>query len=277
MGETAADNRYVAVSGADNLPDMIAGRLPFSSATQAATMVNKILGYETVSTLSGWNGRLLFAADDADQEGDYPAMSDQLIADHVGTDYTPQRAYLGTTCPSQDPALACRGEIVDAVNQGVLLVHYAGQGWETGWASESMFLAQTVGNLSNGTMLPVVVSASTLDGNFAWPFVDAMAEDWLRASGKGGVASWAATGMNLGSGQRLLSGGFLEELFRAGGGQLGAATLAGKVDLWQNGGGADRDLVDTYTFFGDPALVAKAVSDQEISYAYLPLVLRSAR
>src|SRR5690606_10972851 len=43
IGETAADNRYVTVSGNDLLPDLFLGRLPVKTAVETTQMVNKIL------------------------------------------------------------------------------------------------------------------------------------------------------------------------------------------------------------------------------------------
>jgi hypothetical protein len=36
--------------------------------------------------------------------------------------------------------------------------------------------------------------------------------------------------------------------------QMGAATVMGKVNLWTNGAGLNRDLIDTFILLGDPAL-----------------------
>jgi uncharacterized repeat protein (TIGR01451 family) len=257
MGEAAADNRYVAVSGQDRFPDMIIGRLPFSDEGQAATMVAKILGYEATSSAGQGRDRVVFVADNADKSGDFAALSDNLLAAYVEPGYTAQRLYLGETCRYEDPAVTCRGRIGSAVDDGSLLVHYVGHAWETAWASEEMFNVDAVQGLSNGAALPVVLSMDCLDGYFASPFVNVMAEAWLWVEGKGAIASWAPTGLGVATGHHQLSQGFLGDLFLQGGRELGVATLAGKLRLWQTGG--NRDLIDTYTLFGDPALRIKAL------------------
>ena len=81
IGETAADNRYVTVSGGDTLPDMYIGRLPVNSAAETTAMVTKIMAYEQDPLQGDWNTRLTFVADNADSGGNFPVLSD-AIADH---------------------------------------------------------------------------------------------------------------------------------------------------------------------------------------------------
>jgi len=42
IGETSADNRYVAVHGADIFPDMYLGRLPAKSVGDVEAMIAKV-------------------------------------------------------------------------------------------------------------------------------------------------------------------------------------------------------------------------------------------
>ncbi|MGD2147789.1 MAG: C25 family cysteine peptidase, partial [Anaerolineae bacterium] len=54
LGEVAADNRYVAITGDDILPDMRIGRLPVSSPAETAVVVDKILAYEENPPPGDW-------------------------------------------------------------------------------------------------------------------------------------------------------------------------------------------------------------------------------
>ena len=54
LGETAADNRFVTITGNDNVPEMHLGRLPANTAAQAAAMVNKIIAYEDHAVPVQW-------------------------------------------------------------------------------------------------------------------------------------------------------------------------------------------------------------------------------
>ena len=68
------------------------------------------------------------------------------------------------------------------------------------------------------------------------------------------MANWSAASLGLSSGQHYLHEGFYDAVFRDNVHQLGPATNLGKLYLYQNAGGDHRELIDTYTIFGDPAL-----------------------
>jgi hypothetical protein len=76
--------------------------------------------------------------------------------------------------------------------------------------------------------------------------------DLLRADGKGGVATFSATGLGVATGHDHLQHGFYASLFNNGVWELGFAADAGKVNLFTNGW--SYDLLHTFTIFGDPAL-----------------------
>ena len=59
LGETAADNRFVSVSGGDFLPDMHLGRLAVNSAEEAAVVVNKVLAYEQNPPADVWSQKVM--------------------------------------------------------------------------------------------------------------------------------------------------------------------------------------------------------------------------
>ncbi len=66
IGETASDNRYVTVSGSDNLPDLFIGRLPVKTSAEATAVVSKILAYEANMTPESWSDDVEFVTDNAD-------------------------------------------------------------------------------------------------------------------------------------------------------------------------------------------------------------------
>ncbi len=67
-GETATDNRFVAVTVGDILPDLDIGRLPANTPAEATAMVNKILAYEAQAS-AAWMRQVLFVADDLEGGG----------------------------------------------------------------------------------------------------------------------------------------------------------------------------------------------------------------
>ena len=51
MGETAVDNRYVAVDGDDNLPDMMLGRLPVNSVDELIPILREALAQDVPAVI----------------------------------------------------------------------------------------------------------------------------------------------------------------------------------------------------------------------------------
>ncbi|MGC9024504.1 MAG: C25 family cysteine peptidase, partial [Chloroflexia bacterium] len=256
FGETAADNRYVCLSGEDLLPDMHLGRLPANSPAEAQMMVNKIVAYESAPPPGDWRQQALFVADNADQAGNFAGLSDALIAGFYPPPYQAQKVYLGVTCAYQNPSVECRGQILSAINGGRLLVNYIGHGGIWLWANERLLDNFALPQLSNAPYLPVVLAMTCYEGMYHWTFLNpnyySLAETFLRAEGKGWVASWSPTGLGVATGHHYLDEGFFQAVFRDDERRLGPATLAGKLRLWQ--AGSWQDLLDTYLLLGDPAL-----------------------
>jgi hypothetical protein len=86
----------------------------------------------------------------------------------------------------------------------------------------------------------------------------------------GGVAAWGPTGLGVGTGHDHLSHGFFEAVFVDEVDTVGAAALAGKLELAASG--LSADLLDTFSLLGDPSLrIDRTI--QPYAYNYLPLTL----
>ncbi|MBN1954681.1 MAG: DUF11 domain-containing protein [Anaerolineae bacterium] len=255
MGETAADNRYVTVSGEDVFPDMHLGRLTVRTGAETAAVVDKIIGYATSSPQQDWQRQVLFVADDADDAGDFAAISDGLIDTLLPPPYQPERVYLGITHPYEIPSIIARAAIVAAINDGRVIVNYVGHGSIGQWAGERLLGLSDVPSLTNIDRLPMMLPMTCLEGYYiyAHPSIISIAEQLVRAPGGGAIASWSPTGLGVVSGHDYLNSGFLEGTLFEGMTQIGPATTYGKYYLYSHTGG-HRDLLDTYLLFGDPAL-----------------------
>ena len=254
LGETAADNRYVTLAGADTLPDMMLGRLAVNSSAQASAIISKTLAYEQSPVAGDWKKQVLAVADNADSGGNFAQMSDSLLNSSLPQPYQAQKVYYGVTHATVADA---RAAILSGINSGKLIVNFIGHADPLEWAAEGLFTTSDVAQLANGAKLPVMLAMTCLDGYYIYPFPsssgqDAMAEVVTRTDGRGAVASWSATGFGVIGGHDYLNRGFFETAFREAKPTLGEATAAGKLKLWA--AGVSRDLLDTYLLFGDPAL-----------------------
>jgi hypothetical protein len=259
LGETACDNHYVAVNGDDILPDMHIGRLPVTSSAEASTVINKILDYEQPPPDGDWNQKALFVADNVpDDAGDFVALSDDIVDNYLPGPYTDDQVYLNDYCgPPTSPPTPCpaaTAAIIEAINDGRLLVNYIGHGATVSWAQERVFRADATRNdiasLTNGPKLPMMLSMTCSTGYFHHTSSPCLDESLLRAEDKGAIASWSATGFGMALGHHYLDQGFFTAVFNDKQ-DIGTATYLGKLNLYENTSGY-HDLLDTYILFGDP-------------------------
>jgi uncharacterized repeat protein (TIGR01451 family) len=261
ISEVAADNRYVCVSGDDVMPDMHLGRLPVKTEAEVAAVVAKIIGYEEAPPHADWNSELLFVADNLDPgAGDFAALSDNIADNYLPDPYTADKVYYAVTHPT--PAEA-RAAIIDAVNEGRLLVNYIGHAAIPYWAAEQLFGVNDIPALTNDDRLPFMVPMTCLDGFYIRPSpagldYSSLAEVVVRASDRGAIASWSPTGMGVASGHDYLNQGLFLALFADDLVRLGPATTEAKLYLYSQTG-LYRELLDTYALFGDPATALDVV------------------
>ena len=239
-GETASDNRYVTVDGADTLPDMLIGRLPVNSLAEAQAVTNKLFHYEAGGDDGPWRTLVSVIADDADSAGDFPAEAEQSAALVTGP-RTVERLYFE---PPGNTAADVRTGVQARWQAGAGLLLYSGHSSIHQWGAESFLHLSDVAGFNNGVRLPVVLQMTCFTGMYQDPGLDGLDETLLRREGGGAVAVWGATGLGLATGHAALAAN--DPL------TVGAGTLAGKLNLAAEAPGY-ADLLDTFGLLGDPA------------------------
>jgi hypothetical protein len=247
-GETAADNRYAAISGDDPLPDVLLGRLPVTTADEATTVVHKILQYEQSPWLGDWNARHVFVADDASSVSDFRSTFDAVYDAYVAESWSGRKIYLDGL-----PVEAARQETLSAWRRGALLMSFAGHSSWHQWAVEALFDIHDLPEVYNDRRWPVVLSMTCFTGFFHHPEYGTLDEELLRLDGGGAVATWSPSGLGVATGHDHLYLGFYRAVFYDGQAQIGPAALAAKMYLYSQVP-AYADLLETYHLFGDPAL-----------------------
>jgi hypothetical protein len=288
QGETATDNRYVCVSGDDELADMYIGRLPARTVDQVTTMISKTLDYETDLPEGDWTREVLFVSDDPD-DPDNPDSANHFwsLADDVADNHVPpaplyvvDKAYYGIE-PYETPSDMTYA-IADAFGTGRLFVNYVGHAgpllWGGGVPAHLPFLRSSdVDDLPSSDRTPVVMAMACMEGYFIFPnstgsdSLSCVAERLIRVDGKGSVANWSPASFGTSSGQHYLHVGFYDAVFRGRVYELGPATALGKLNFYQHTGADHRELIDTYMIFGDPALKLPL---EDTYYTFVPLSLK---
>ena len=154
-GETAMDQRFVNVSGDDRLPDMFIGRLSVQTAGELSAMVKKIIDYEKNPKIGPWQGTIVQVSDNEvnnPSDRSFELSRDRLIKEFIPVAYDTKQIYLRKMLLERRDT---RKAIIEAWNNGALVIEYSGHGGISTWADEGIFHINDVNDLVN-RFLPFV-------------------------------------------------------------------------------------------------------------------------
>jgi len=244
---TASDPGYGAVNGEDVLPDVAVGRLPAGSAEELRGMVEKIIFHEA----SGDHGMgaAVLVADNPDAAGDFERDADE-IASGLLASRKPRKIYLGRLGVE-----ATRQAVVEAFDAGASIMSYAGHGGIHLWASENILNSAQVNTFAPQSEKPLVLTLNCLNGYFHFPYFNSLAEELLKAEGKGAIATFSPSGLSLDEPAHVFHKALLGELLSGTHARLGDAVLAAQAAYAETG--AFPELLSIYHLLGDPALAIR--------------------
>lgn len=229
--ETASDS-WLADFNGDGVEDIAIGRLPVRDAQQASFMAAKIIGYDQ----SAPSGMMLLVADKGDTY-DFHSANGRLRA------LIPSTIKVEEIDRSLMDDFTAKTRLIESIGRGQKIVNYTGHGSVTLWRG-NILESEDVASLGNAKSLSLFVTMTCLNGYFADPAVDSLAESLMRADG-GAVAVWASTGMTTPEGQALMNQEAYRQLF-ASGLTLGQAVAKAKAAV------VNGDIRQTWILFGDP-------------------------
>jgi uncharacterized repeat protein (TIGR01451 family) len=256
-GQIPSDATFVTLIGNDLLPDLAIGRLTVQTITQTASLVDKIILYEAnLSSTDNWGTVSLFVSDRPDTTaGDFCQMSQQS-ASHLPASLSRQHLCLPSGANASD-ATALRTQMfneVNAVNAGVLLLNYRGHGAPSSWGGSPQILSTAhAASWDNADKPVVILSLDCLDGFFALPYQQGLAETFLRQIGTGTAAHWSSTGLGTTGEHSVLHRHFLQGIFDHGLTTMGDAANYAKIRYAL----ANMHSSNLYSFTlqGDPAMI----------------------
>ena len=217
------------------------GRIPVRTAADAALVIGKIVGYESGSSAGPWNQQAVLVAD---QNSD--------------TNFTNEAAFASPDVPNslqQTQILTgnlevntARQQILEAINNGALLVNYTGHGATEQWSFADLLDDDSAATLSNGDRLPFFLLMDCLNGFFHDVYTESLAESLLLAPNGGAVAVWASSGFTSAPPQATMDQALLHILQNDSATSIGQAALNAKLGI------SDPDVRRTWILFGDPAM-----------------------
>lgn len=258
-GLSTSDYTFVLMDD-DLLPELGIGRLAVESPAEAEAVVAKIIDFETQHVEpSPWRRKILFVADAFD-----PMAGDFCAENHSTSTHIPSEFLKIHMCLPDNPSAgdtdnlraAMRELMVNHPDDGVTLLNYRGHGSVRDWgknyailsANDTSWWYPTIGEPN-----PVIItSMDCLDGNHAYPGVDALSETFLALDGAGSVAHWSSTGLGVTPEHTALATRFYDGLFSENQTAIGDAINYAKVH-YVLGGWHESEL---YSFLlqGDPAM-----------------------
>jgi len=240
---TVSDPTLGAVNGDDILPDVAIGRLPAQNPDELRVMVSKILAYETGE--ANLESLLVLVSDNSDRAGDFVGNADE-IAQGVLSGRPIRRLSLN------ELGGATRNEILGAFDDGASLMSYIGHGGIHLWADENVLNIADVASLSPQTQQPLLLTMNCLNGYFHFPYFNSLAEELLKAEGKGAIASFSPSGLSLNEPAHRFHKALLDAVFNQDHPRLGDAVLVAQEEYANSG--AFPELLTIYHLLGDPAL-----------------------
>jgi hypothetical protein len=233
--ETASDDWFADFSG-QAIPQMAIGRLPARTPQETAVMVTKIVNYDQFGG-AAWKNQVLLVADQNDSADDFAGDAAAVKALLPGN----------VTVSEISQSASANGKLLNSLNmQGVAMVDYMGHGSEAVWAG-GLFDSTEAAALTNGSMVPFVVSMTCLNGYFQDVYETALAKALMDAPGGGALAVWASSGLTDSGSQAAMNQALVKALFGTPRATLGEAAATAKTAV------NDLDVRRTWILFGDPA------------------------
>jgi hypothetical protein len=235
--ETASDDWLADLNG-DGVSDIALGRLPGGTAKEVSRMVAKILLYEQERQLgTPARGALLVA--DTGFEAKSGAMA-ALLPANVAV-----QAINRLAVGSDD---VMRGQIINSLDQGPMIVNYFGHGSVTVWTGAGLLDSDLALGLTNNSKPTLFVMMTCLNGYAHDAYIDSLGESLLKSETGGAMAVWASSGFTEPGPQFTMSQMFYQQLFSGTGVRLGDAVRAAK------GATPDSDVRRTWMLLGDPTM-----------------------
>ncbi|MCK4512347.1 PQQ-binding-like beta-propeller repeat protein, partial [bacterium] len=252
--EVASDHYYACVSGDDDFEDVMVGRLSVGNVNELIAVVGKCANYMPMPSGEPWTeSTLLVAGLFYTIRDDYVTLFDEyeeLMPDGWAVDRIYRHDYANDNL--------CSLDVVEAFNEGHLMINFAGDGWISSW--HRVLDTTDIPLMDNGDRLPIVLSMACMTGwydntteigpNGSY---DCFAEQIVNTSGKGAIACLASPRASDGGMFRTLTKSIYRAVFAENSVFLGETVALAKLLHLQDGGSVD--YVRHFNLFGDPALI----------------------
>lgn len=257
------DDYYTRVAGGsmDSKVDFALGRWTIKTPAEGDIIINKIIQYESNTDKGLWQNNITLVADDGlttatGNDGSmHTGQSEFLANSYIPSFVDLDKIYLSmyptviTGLGRRKPAVT--EAIVDAVNNGTLILNYIGHGNPNVWAHEYVFERTTTIPLFNNNRYFFLTAATCDFGKYDDPVTQSSTEDMLVLPNSGMIAGFSAVRPVVSTENAALNNMYYSYLFEE---QADGLTNPTGRAYYQTKQQKTNDNAEKFHFFGDPYL-----------------------
>ena len=195
-----SDDQFV-MFGPSNTYSMAIGRLPVRTADDAATIVDKLISYDS-APLDPWRNRITFVSDDGKTSGveddgsEFTDASEAIAESNILQTFEINKIYevAYTTVLSEGGRRKpdVNAAIDAAFNSGTIIINYIGHGNDDLWAHEAVFTREgDLPLLINKDRLTFSITATCEYGWYDNPYVQSAGEQLVTMGQGGSIADFS--------------------------------------------------------------------------------------
>jgi hypothetical protein len=257
------DDFFAKINGGnDRKIDFAIGRITVKTPGEAKNFVDKIIEYETQSPKGLWRNKITFVADDGYTSEGYDPIDHTGQTETLANLYTPKSFDLNKIFMAAFPVVltgagrrmpAVNQAIINAINEGTLILNFIGHGNPELWAHEVVFDRNiTIPQLHNDKYF-FLIAATCSFGYFDIPNFRAASEDLMFMNKAGCITSLTATRPTYPGENASLNNELFENLLKSEKDSLNLPITLGKALFLAKQKYSDNNA-QKYHILGDPAL-----------------------
>lgn len=255
------DDYFARIVGNDDNIDLAFGRLNIGNLVEAKNVVDKIINYENNNDRGSWRNRITLVADDGKtskyDDGTLHTGQSEDISVLVPQSFDQKKIYLAAY-PTVITSLGRRKPevnqaIIDAVNNGTLILNFIGHGSPDLWTHEQVFVRSvSIPQFKNKNYF--FLTAATCDfGYYDKPITLSGAEELILKENSGAIGVFTASRPVYSYPNKELNEAFYRALLKSPRDSMNLPITLGKAFFI-----AKRNRVDPndqkFHLFADPAL-----------------------
>jgi hypothetical protein len=177
----------------NQLIDIGIGRLPAKSVAEAQALVNKIIAYKTEAALGPWQNKMLFVADDEDNNL-HMSQSNLLATTMQGNNcplYVQKLffdAFEQVSTPDGPRYPEVNERLVNKVESGILICNYTGHSGTANWSGEQVLTPPMIDDFQNAPRFPMFFMANCEFSKFDSPQLVSGSEMMMLNENGGAIA-----------------------------------------------------------------------------------------